>query len=60
MLSKINYRGMVMKTKSRVSVLLILFVGVGICAVAGVAEGARDPLNQYNVVWETVDADREW
>ena len=30
-----NYRGMVIETKSRVSVLLVLFVGVGICAVAG-------------------------
>ena len=47
-----NYRGTIMKTKSRVSVLLILFVCVGMCAVAGVAEGAGDPLDQYNVVWE--------
>ena len=52
-----NYRGMVMETKSRVSVSLVLFVCVGMWAVAGVAEGARDPLEQYNVVWETASKD---
>ncbi|MHC4676996.1 MAG: DUF5703 domain-containing protein, partial [Planctomycetota bacterium] len=46
-----------MKIKSRVSVLLILFVCVGMWAVAGVAEGARDPLGQYNVVWERPSKD---
>jgi hypothetical protein len=51
------YRGTVMKKKRSVSVLLILFVGVGMWAVAGVAEGARDPLDQYNVVWETASKD---
>jgi hypothetical protein len=57
MMRKGNYRGTIMETKSRVSVLLILFVCVGMCVVAGVAEGARDPLDQYNVVWETASKD---
>ncbi len=46
-----------MEKKSRISVLLVLFVYVGVCVVASVAEGARDPLDQYNVVWETASKD---
>jgi len=47
-----------MDKKNSISVLLIfLVVGVGICAVASRAEGAGDPLAQYNVVWETPSND---
>lgn len=42
-----------MEKKSRLSVLLIFSVWVGICAAAIGAEGSEDPLGQYNVVWGT-------
>ena len=46
-----------MESKKKILVVLILFVCVGMCAVAGIAEGARDPLDQYNVVWERPSKD---
>ncbi len=45
--------GRVMEKKSRLSVLLIFSVWVGICPAAIGAEGSEDPLSQYNVVWGT-------
>jgi len=42
-----------MEKKSRLSVLLIFSVWVGICPAAIGAEGSEDPLSQYNVVWGT-------
>ena len=53
MMQKGNYKGKVMETKCRLSVLLILFV----CAVGGIAEGAVNPLDQYNVAWENPSKD---
>ena len=43
-----------MDKKNSILVLLVFSVCVGICAVAS---GAREPLEQYNVVWETASQD---
>ena len=46
-----------MDKNSELSVLLILFVCVGICVVTSRAEEAGDLLAQYNVVWVTPSKD---
>jgi len=46
-----------MGKKDSILFVLMFLVGLGICAVAGVDEGARGPLDQYNVVWETPSKD---
>jgi len=46
-----------MEKKDSILVFLIFLVGLGVCAVASGAEGTREPLDQYNVVWETASKD---
>ena len=54
MKGKDGYMRMILEKKSNA---LFFWICVGICAVTGGAEGAREPLDQYNVVWETASKD---